>query len=417
MSHSSPDDLPSLAGADWLRAEATQAVLGFLTQNGFGARVVGGAVRNALMGRAVADIDIATTATPEQVIVTAKARGLKTIATGLAHGTVTVIATGQSFEVTTLRHDVETDGRHATVAFTDDWTADAARRDLTLNALYCDADGTIFDPLGGIDDLRAGRVRFIGDAKTRIAEDYLRILRFFRFTAEYADGAPDPVGLDAAVVMRAGVQHLSAERVRAELVRLLAAPRALPVIEAMAAHGLLTAILPVAPRLGCLARLIEIEAVNGLVGDAVLRLATLSVAVAEDAPLIARHLRLSAYEREVLELAADLPALVPTAVLRPAQTLLYREGVTTYNRTVLLRWAQSSSDPHDQRWRTLLDLPRHWSPPELPVSGRDIMALGVAAGPRIGEVLRKLETWWIVNDFPGDSALIDSELERILRQP
>ena len=417
MSHNSSDDLPSLAGADWLRADATQAVLRCLTENGFGARVVGGAVRNALMGRRVSDIDIATTATPEQVITAAKARGLKTVATGLAHGTITVIAAGQPYEVTTLRHDVETDGRHATVAFTDDWAADAARRDLTLNALYCDADGSVFDPLGGIADLRAGRVRFIGDAKLRIAEDYLRILRFFRFTAEYAEGAPDPVGLDAAIEMRAGLQRLSAERIRAEFLRLLAAPRAVPVIEAMAAHGLLTAILPVAPRLGCLAQLIEIETVNGLGGDVILRLAALSIAVAEDATRIARHLRLSAYEREVLEVAAELPSVAPTGSRVQSQTLLYREGVETYRRAVLLRWAQSASGPHDQAWRALLDLPLHWSPPELPVSGRDIMALGVAAGPRVGETLRDLETWWIANDFPSDRALIDRELDRILRKP
>ena len=188
-------------------------------------------MRNALLGRQVADIDIATVASPEQVIAAANADGMKTVATGLQHGTVTVIGNHRSFEVTTLRHDVETDGRHATVAFTDDWTADASRRDLTINALYCDADGTIFDPLGGLDDVLARRVRFIGDAHQRIREDYLRILRFFRFTAQYADGAPDAIGLAAAVAERDGMKRLSAERVRAELVRLLVAPGARAVID------------------------------------------------------------------------------------------------------------------------------------------------------------------------------------------
>ena len=407
--------LPSLAEAGWLRAPATQAVLGCLAAKGFGARVVGGAVRNSLLGQPVADIDIATTAAPEQVIEAATARGLKTAATGLKHGIVTVIAAGKPFEVTTLRHDVETDGRHATVAFTDDWAADAARRDLTLNALYCDADGVIFDPLGGIGDVLARRVRFIGDPHARIREDYLRILRFFRFTAEYAGGAPDAAGLEAAVAERDGIQRLSAERIRAELLRLLVARRAVPTIEAMAAHGLLTAILPVAPRAGGLARLAAIELANTRAPSAILRLAALAIAVAEDASRLAEHLRLSGSERDVLSRAGTLPGLDPAPDEKAQRVALYRLGETAFAEGVLLRWAHSGAGVDDPAWRRLLEFPHRWRPPPLPFSGRDIVARGVPPGPRVGDLLHDFENWWIANDFPGEGALLLAELDLLLR--
>ena len=225
--------LPSLAGADWLARHQTQAVFDALAAKGFAARAVGGAVRNALLGRPVVDIDIATPARPEQVIEAARAAGLAAVPTGLEHGTVTVIAAHVPHEVTTLREDVETHGRHATVAFTDDWAADARRRDFTINALYCSADGEVFDPLGAYGDLGARRVRFIGEARERIREDYLRILRFFRLTAEYGAGPADAEGLGACVAERDGLARLSAERVRQEMLRLLAAPRAPELVRAM----------------------------------------------------------------------------------------------------------------------------------------------------------------------------------------
>ena len=338
--------MPSLATAEWLLAPATQAALGFLADNGFDSRVVGGAVRNALLGRAVGDIDIATTAKPEQVIASAKALGIKTIPTGIEHGTVTVLIKGKSFEVTTLRRDVVTDGRHATVAFTDDWAEDASRRDLTLNALYCDASGTISDPLGGIDDVLARRVRFIGDARARIREDYLRILRFFRFTAEYSDGAPDQAGIDASLAERHGLLALSAERVRAELVRLLIAPRAVPTIVAMAGHGLLTALLPIAPRMGIFANLVAIEATNSLPPNAPLRLAALTVAVNEDATRLADRLRLSTAERNVLVRSANSQRLDPMSDDRSLRATLYRLGETSFAEASLISWA-ASSQRHD----------------------------------------------------------------------
>ena len=265
----------SLAEARWLREASTQRVFAAIDSGGFQARAVGGAVRNSLLGLPVTDIDIATTARPEDVMRLARASGLAVIETGLKHGTVTVIANRRPFEVTTLRKDVETHGRHATVAFTDSWSEDACRRDFTINALYCDADGTVHDPLGGLGDLTARRVRFIGDAAERIREDYLRILRFFRFTAQYSEGLPDAAGLAACTRERAGLGRLSAERVRQELVRLLVARGVLDAVMAMREHGILAAVLPAAPRPGLLARLVEIEAGQGLDGDVMLRLAAL----------------------------------------------------------------------------------------------------------------------------------------------
>jgi poly(A) polymerase len=403
-----------LAHAVWLTAPATQAVMAALRDAGFAVRVVGGAVRNSLLGRPVSDVDMATTARPEQVIAAAAVAGLKTAATGLKHGTVTVIAAGRPFEVTTLRRDVATDGRHATVAFTDDWAADAARRDLTINALYCDADGTLFDPLGGSADLRAGAVRFIGDPAARIAEDYLRILRFFRFTAEYAAGAPDAAGVVAAVAGRAGLHRLSAERVRAELLRLLAAVRAVPVIEVMAAHGLLTAILPVAPRPGGLARLVAIETAQGCPADPILRLASLAIAAPEDGWRLAKHLRLSTAERDRLVAAGGTKAIDPGQPPQQHRAALYRLGRTAFMDQVLIDWSRTCVRPDDAGWRDLLRLSDRWTPPSMPFAGRDLQARGIAPGPRMGELLARFETWWIDADFPGDPAALDATLARLI---
>ena len=235
--------------ADWLKARETQAVFDALSRSGAETRVVGGAVRNALLGLPIGEIDIATTATPDEVIALAERAGLKAVPTGIEHGTVTVIANGQPFEITTLRRDVETYGRHAKIAFTNSWEDDAKRRDFTLNALYADRDGRVFDPLGGLADLEAGRVRFIGDAEARIREDYLRILRFFRFNAYYGKGGLDVEGLRAAVRLRDGVGQLSAERIGGEIKRILIAPGATRAVEALFDYGLLTSLLGGVPRL------------------------------------------------------------------------------------------------------------------------------------------------------------------------
>ena len=404
-------DLPRLNTAPWLQRLETQAVFAALAARNFAARAVGGAVRNTLLGLPVTDVDIATTARPDEVVAAAEAAGLKAVPTGIAHGTVTIIAGGTAYEVTTLRKDVETHGRHATVAFTDDWTADARRRDFTLNALYCSAGGEVFDPLSGYADLMARRVRFIGDAGERIREDYLRILRFFRFTATYGEGPPDRSGLVACVRERAGLAVLSGERMREEMLRLLAAPRGAELISVMLDFGLLPQVLGAAPRPGLLARLIHLQAALGLAPDAVLRLAALAVEVAEDTERLRSRFRLSNEETaKLMRAAMRAPAIDPNASENTAKAYLYAEGAAAFQESVLLAWARSGEESASSAWRGRFALPERWHAPRFPIGGADVMALGVPAGPRVGELLRTLEAWWIAGDFTADEAALRVKL-------
>lgn len=405
-----PSSLPRLDGSEWLRRPQTQAVLQAIAVAGFEGRVVGGAVRNALIGKAVTDIDIATNAPPEEVMRIAGAAGFAAVPTGIAHGTVTVVADHHPFEVTTLREDVETHGRHATVAFTADWAADARRRDFTINALYCGADGTVHDPLGGWPDLVARRIRFIGDAGQRIREDFLRILRFFRFHAEYAHGAPDAAGLHAAVVARVGLARLSGERVRLELAKLLAAPGAVAAIETMAAYGILTELLPVAPRLGPFARVAAAEERAGLAPRPVLRLALLTIAVAEDADRIAQRLRLSNEERAVLARRGRRLRVDPGLGRAAAKVALYRLGRDGYFEAVLASWAEQGRHD-DPSWLDLLTLPDRWPIPRLPVSGTDVLARGIGPGAAVGRALGLLEEAWIAAGMPDDRDWLLAQLD------
>jgi len=393
---------PSLHDAAWLRRPETARVFAALSGDGIETRAVGGAVRDELLGLDVTEIDFATTATPDKVMALARKAGLKAIPTGIEHGTVTVVADGMSFEVTTLRRDVETFGRHATVAFTQDWAEDARRRDFTLNALYAGPDGRLYDPLHGYDDLAMGRVRFIGDAEARIKEDYLRILRFFRFNAYYGSLPLDEAGLAACVKLRTGLAQLSAERVAAELKRILVAPKAMAAIEALFDHGLLTEILGSAPRLERLARLAAIETAQGRDPSAPLRLAALCVFVAEDAPRLAARFKLSNAEQAMLALAADESLDTALPEERAARRLLYRLGPEVYVSQVLLAWADRGAPPDDADWQRALTLPERWQAPSFPVRGPDIMALGDFKGPDIGERLRLLEQLWIDGDFAED---------------
>jgi poly(A) polymerase len=339
------------------------------------------------------------------------------VPTGIAHGTVTVLANHVPHEVTTLRQDVETHGRHATVAFTDDWIKDASRRDFTINALYCCGDGEVFDPLGAYTDLEARRVRFIGDAGQRIREDYLRILRFFRFTAEYGKGPPDAASLVACVAEREGLAHLSAERVRQETLRLLVAARAVELVRAMQDYGVLAYVLPVAPRPGLFSRLAGIEAHLGLEPDAILRLAALSVEIPEDADRLRDRLRLSNDEHARLARAATLlPDLSPHARERDAKASLYAEGEAAYRERVLITWVRSGAAPESQAWRDRLALPELWQAPRLPLGGADVLALGVPAGPLVGELLRALEEWWVAGDFAANEAALRAKLQQLAAQ-
>ena len=391
-------EAPSLAGAEWLKRQETSAVFGALHGDSLETRVVGGAVRNTLLGLPVTEIDLATTAEPEQVMALAEKAGLKAVPTGIDHGTVTVIANGSPFEVTTLRRDVETFGRHAKIAYTTSWEEDARRRDFTLNALYADRDGKVFDPLGGYDDLAAGRVRFIGDAEVRIKEDFLRILRFFRFHAYYGKGEMDAEGLHAAVKLRAGLEHLSAERVAGELRRILVAPQAARAVEALYDYGLLTGVLGGVPRLGRFERLVAIQAANGLAPDAALRLAALAVFIEEDVARLTERLRLSNAEQAVLAFAArggEGAGLPDEAAARFA---LYRLG-QSYRSALLLAWVDSGAPPDDAAWRSALALPERWQAPSFPIGGNDVVALGALKGPEIGELLKVLEQDWIASGF------------------
>ncbi|MDX2201968.1 MAG: CCA tRNA nucleotidyltransferase [Hyphomicrobiaceae bacterium] len=391
--------MPSRIDAPWLREPARASVFKALAAGGHAARAVGGAVRNSILGLPIEDVDIATPATPQQVMAAAQAAGLKALPTGIAHGTITIIAEGTPTEVTTLRHDVETHGRHATVAFTDDWSQDAARRDFTMNALYCDADGTLHDPLGGYADIVARRVRFIGDAATRIREDTLRILRFFRFNARYGEGVPDAAGMAACVAERAGLAQLSGERVQQELRRLLVARRAGEMCVLLYEHGLLGLVLGRAPRVARLTRLIAIETETGAAPDFALRLGLLAVEVPEDARHLQQRLRLSNTETLRLMHVATLPAWPCAPQAATARRWLYRGGEVRFRDHVLGAWARHGAEPGAATWREVLTLPQRWPVPRFALSGADAKAAGIAPGPAVGEALARAEEAWVESDF------------------
>ena len=407
-----PDCPPSLARAAWLTSPEIQAVLAALKDSGHTARIVGGAVRNALMGQPVKDIDIATTATPAQTMEAARASGLKTIETGLAHGTVTVIANHTPFEVTTLRRDTETDGRHARVEFTSDWAQDASRRDFTINALYCDGDGTIFDPLDGYADITQRKVRFIVRPEDRIREDYLRILRFFRFTAEYAGGAPDAPGYEASVALRDGVSNLSGERRRAELLRILVTPRAPGITALMDESGILDRALGKEGNPLLLARIAALETAGETPPDAVLRLGAVGLTRPGDAQALRNSLKLSSQDYERLaRMALPDRAFDPAANEIDAKAIVYRHGALAFRDGVMLAWARSDADELDGVWFERLSLTQRWQAPELPVRGTDVLALGVPAGPEVGRILSAFEDWWIAADFPMTPPLLAKRLQ------
>jgi len=399
----------SLASAEWLCAGALPRLLEVLDRDGEEARIVGGAVRNALIGLPVEEIDIATTAVPEDVVKRVTAAGFKPVPTGIEHGTVTVVIDGQPYEVTTLRRDIETYGRHAKVAFGRDWLEDAERRDFTINALSVSRDGTIYDYVGGLADLDRRRVRFIGDPHKRIEEDYLRILRFFRFHAAYSDGGhPDAEGLAACIAGREGLDQLSRERVRMELMKLVVAPHAVPTLIAMADSGLLLRVLGGVSYLGSFENMAKVEAAAGLAPNAVRRLGALAVAVAEDAERLWHKLRLANAEHERLaSMAEHWRAISPVAGGQAARALLYRLRAQHYTDRVLLAWARSDATAHDQAWHALANLPEHWNTPTFPLKAADFIARGVEKGPTLGAALAAAESSWIAAGFPTDPEELD----------
>ncbi len=366
-------------------------------------RIAGGAVRDVLGGKMPAEVDFATTALPDEVIRRAAAAGLKTVPTGIDHGTVTVLAEGRPFEVTTLRRDVETDGRHARVVFGRDWAEDARRRDFTINGLFLGRDGVVHDVVGGQDDMKAKRVRFIGDARTRIREDYLRLLRFFRFHAGYGEGMPDAEGFSAAVGERQGLGRLSRERIRAELMKLLVMPRAGLVVHVMTNAGLMGMVLGGMARPRAFVRMVEIETGMGLAPDPVRRLGALALFIPENAARLRERLRLSNDETERLARMAGRPEIVSGLSEAARRTCLYRIGADTFRDRALLHWARTG-----EATRAVFDWSGGWTPPKFPVTAAQLMERGIEKGPRLGAALARIEEGWIAADFPDDAAALDA---------
>jgi poly(A) polymerase len=384
--------------ASLIAAEPLRSVLSALNGGGEEARIVGGAVRNALMGLAATDVDIAVTCLPQETMRRAQAAGFRAVPTGIEHGTITIVAGGQPFETTTLREDVETDGRRAKVRFGRDFAHDAARRDFTINALSLDQQGLLHDDVGGLADIAARRVRFIGEAAQRIHEDYLRILRFFRFHAAYGEGMPDATGLAACIAGRGGLDGLSRERIRAELLKLVIAKAAVPTLAAMAASGIWQRVTGGLCSPEKLARLTE--ALPD--ATAIERLAACAVMTRTDAERLRERLRLSNAEHEALQNAAlaferlhgaDMPDM------RQARRLAHQLGL----RPLMLALASANSDTSPE---TLAALAKKAALPAFPLSGRDIAAAGVPPGPAMGAALVRAEALWAEADFPMDEAAL-----------
>jgi poly(A) polymerase len=379
-------------------------------------RIVGGAVRNALLGRPVTEVDCATTMLPEAIIQRAKDAGFKAVPTGIEHGTITVIVDGEPFEITTLREDVETDGRYAVVHFGRDFVLDAKRRDFTINALSLGLDGQLYDYTDGEADLAARRVRFIGDAHTRIREDYLRIMRFFRFHAEYSEGDPDPEGLAASSSERQGLTILSKERIRHELLKLLVARRAEATVHVLTDHGLLTWLLAGAAEFGRFGRVIAKER-----PVAVWRLAALAVMVEEDAERLREHLRLSNDEHKKLVAYARLLSVLKTWAL-PLDAKAIRRLVAEYGAELLGVVLSAIAGEPSPRMRddALIALEQYRSGtepvPVFPMRGADLIERGIPKGPKVGELLAQARQAWLAEGCPTDEAYARALTERVVAQ-
>ena len=407
-----PPDTP------WMTAPSVRAVIGALEAAGGPgcARFVGGCIRDTLLGRGdqLTDVDIATPLHPDRVIAALNAAGLRAVPTGIEHGTVTAISEGKPYEITTLRRDVETDGRRAVVAFTTSWEEDAERRDFRLNALYADPDGALHDPTGGgLADVRARRIVFVGDPETRIREDYLRILRFFRFLSRVGDAAQaDTAGLAACAKLKDGIAGLSGERVQQEMFKLLGAPDPIPGVRLMAEASVLVEVLPDAGELRSLGELVGQDHPLGT-SDSVLRLAALLPDKPEAMARVAGRLRLSNTMAKRLRALCSDPGS-PIAV--DMEEAAVRRTVFAIGRQAFedrLRLAAADSDCRPDIWLERLQIARTWSPPPFPITGDEIKALGVPEGPQVGVIRKALEDWWVAGDFTATKAEAMAELERL----
>lgn len=393
---------------DWMRMPETRQVVAALTRDGTEVRYVGGCVRDAVAGRRVRDIDIATPDPPEKVTELLRAAKIQVVPTGIEHGTVTAVVGGRPFEVTTLRHDVETDGRRARVAFTDDWVADAARRDFTINALSCTPEGHLYDPFGGLRDLEAGVVRFVGEPRRRIEEDVLRLLRFFRFHASFGKPPPHAESLEACVAMAGRLRTLSGERVRSELLRLLTAPAAVEVVRLMLEHGVLADLLPEVRDIERLAGLAAAETRVRAAPDAVLRLVALLEADADGAASVADRLRMSRAERTRVTGLVERRNPELGSIVAEIRRAIYENGRDRYVDLCLLRAAGDGDlAALERRWIQALE----WTPPSFPLAGADVLALGISRGPAVGALLAEVERWWAERSFVDDRAACLRRLE------
>jgi poly(A) polymerase len=411
----------------WMTRAETRAVLAALTADGAEVRFIGGCVRDAVLKRKIRDIDLALARPPAEVMKLLGGAGIRVVPTGIDHGTVTAIVAGVPFEITTLRVDVETDGRRARVAYTDDWIADAARRDFTINALSCTPEGAIYDYFNGLNDLGRGRIRFVGDARERIGEDVLRLLRFFRFYAHYGKPPPEADALAACRIMAERLPLLSGERVRVEILRTLMSEHPADVLELMRDNHVLAHVLPEAGDLGRLRQLTWLEGPglpSGAVApDAIRRLAAVVATDEEGSRRIAERLRLSNQQRDRLATLVEPPVRIDADTDRAGlQRALYRYGAATMRDVALLAWSSERAavgvmpSARSRAWLDLLARIGSWEPVRFPLKGRDALACGVERGPEIGRLLREVEAWWETDGFRADRAACLDRLRQLLAE-
>ena len=387
----------------WLKSEAVQAILSVLPEGS--TRFVGGCVRNALMGEPIGDIDMATQLKPEEVQAIMEAAGIRTVPTGIAHGTLTVVIDHHPYEITTLRKDVETDGRRAVIAYTDDWAEDAQRRDFTVNALYADGAGEVFDPTGeGIADLSVRKFRFVGDADMRVCEDYLRILRYFRFLAQYCgDGKIDAEALRACRENRAGLKSLSAERVWSELKKILSAADPVRAVRIMQTNEVLETVLPEASNSEGLGLMVELEQSEDMAPNYMCRLMAMSARDELGMTRLSKRLKMSRSERERLMGWSGSMAALSTDMDEPSiRKAVYEDGKASISDRAVVRAAGSSDPVLKSRWMNIAEYARNWDVPHFPVRGRDLRRAGISEGPQMGKTLKALEALWVRSDFQAD---------------
>ncbi len=408
---------------DWMASEAAVSVFAALSDKGAGVRFIGGCVRDAIVGRPVSDIDLATDAEPDRVVEILGGAGIRTEPTGIEHGTITAIVGDHPYQITTLRRDIETDGRRAVVSFTTDWAEDAARRDFTINALSADADGTVYDYVDGLADLEAGRVRFIGSATERVSEDYLRILRFFRFHAGYASGAPDEEALAACRAAAAQIDGLSGERIWLELSRILLIDPPGTVFGMMEKAGVLGRLIPIGRKIDRLTALAALEGMIGLEADSIRRLAALIEPTRREASQVAARLRLGRIDTDRLDsLTANRGQCNPGMSEAALRRSLYRVRTRHFRDLLLLDWSdaivrdRAGAMRTADGWKKILDYAQSWEQPELPVTGGDVIALDVPEGPAVGELLEAIEEWWMERAFQPDREACLDRLRLLARR-